>query len=114
MSITHGQLVDLLFCKDSLSIEASLIASQIRTLLSQKVIDILVLVDNFLDRFEFALFLLALVTLLLLFFPTGDCRDLETLVFQFVMLHELIRTTVVGVTFIQNILANFVESFGDV
>jgi hypothetical protein len=40
--------------------------------------------------------------------------DFEALVFELVMLHQLIRTTIVGVPLVKNILANFVKGLCDV
>ena len=41
-------------------------------------------------------------------------KDFEALVFEFVMLHQLIRATIVGVPLVENILANLVKGLCDV
>lgn len=81
-------------------------------------INFLIFVDNFLNGFELAL---------LLFFPfrsislnlsltTLPCygTDFKALAFKLIVLHQFISSTIIRISFIQDILTNFFKSFWNV
>jgi hypothetical protein len=102
---THGHAPKFLL--KALRVEAVLVGSQ----LGDHIVDLLVLVNDFLNGLELSNFLLLHEVIL---FLAGDRINLETLAFKLVMLHELICTTIVGVSLVKDVLADLVKSLGDV